>query len=265
MPIDKALTYAPKRVPHWHNSYPHHVYLDIMSESFVDIAPPSSKIRALLALLLIAPAPSVGVLVAFYGGEGALGVALWAGAKIWLFGLPVAWHLWMDKQPLSWSPMRQGGLLVGAITGLVISAIIMGAYFLFGHTMIDPDFVRQKLEPIGMTNPWVYLGGAVYWVLVNSVLEEYVYRWFIFRKCEALTSRWVAVALAAGIFVIHHAIAVNAYFDWRMTVLISLGIFIGGAIWSWMYLKYCSIWPAYLSHAIVDIGVFATGWIMIFG
>ncbi|MBI1373785.1 MAG: CPBP family intramembrane metalloprotease [Phycisphaera sp.] len=224
-----------------------------------------SRVKALLALLLIAPAPSVGVLVAFYGGEGALGVVLWAVAKVWLFGLPVAWRLWVDRQKPSLSPMREGGLAVGAATGLLIAGVIIGAYFLFAHKLIDADFVRAKLEPIGLTNRWTYLAGVGYWVLINSVLEEYVYRWFIFRKCETLMPKWPAVALAAAIFVVHHAIAVKAYFDWLPTILVSLGIFIGGALWSWMYLRYRSIWPGYLSHALVDIGVFVTGWIIIFG
>jgi membrane protease YdiL (CAAX protease family) len=42
-------------------------------------------------------------------------------------------------------------------------------------------------------------------------------------------------------------------------------VFTGGAIWSWLYVRYRSIWPGYLSHAIVDVAVFAVGWWIIFG
>ena len=49
------------------------------------------------------------------------------------------------------------------------------------------------------------------------------------------------------------------------TALCSFGIFLGGAIWSGLYVKYRSIWPCYLSHAIVDLCVFAIGAWMMFG
>ena len=43
------------------------------------------------------------------------------------------------------------------------------------------------------------------------------------------------------------------------------GIFIGGTVWSGLYLRYRSIWPGYASHAIVDVAVFGIGWWVIFG
>jgi membrane protease YdiL (CAAX protease family) len=36
-------------------------------------------------------------------------------------------------------------------------------------------------------------------------------------------------------------------------------------MWSWLYLRYRSVWPCYVSHAIVDIAVFVVGWLIIFG
>jgi membrane protease YdiL (CAAX protease family) len=49
------------------------------------------------------------------------------------------------------------------------------------------------------------------------------------------------------------------------TAICSAGIFIGGSVWSYMYVRYESIWPGYLSHAIVDLCIFGIGAFMIFG
>ena len=43
------------------------------------------------------------------------------------------------------------------------------------------------------------------------------------------------------------------------------GIFIGAGLWSGLYLRTRSVWPGYLSHAIVDVAVFAIGWRLIRG
>lgn len=66
-------------------------------------------------------------------------------------------------------------------------------------------------------------------------------------------------------FTLHHIIAMGGQFDWRITAIASFGVFVGGLIWSWMYLRYRSVWPGYLSHAIVDVAVFAIGYVLIFG
>jgi hypothetical protein len=48
-------------------------------------------------------------------------------------------------------------------------------------------------------------------------------------------------------------------------VLGSCGVFLGGAAWSWLYLRYRSIWPGYVSHAIADAAIFIIGYRLIFG
>ena len=73
-----------------------------------------------------------------------------------------------------------------------------------------------------------------------------------------------AVVLSALLFTVHHVIALRAQFGWNVTLLASAGICVGGAAWSWCYLKYRSIWPGYVSHLVVDATVFVIGWKLIF-
>ena len=64
--------------------------------------------------------------------------------------------------------------------------------------------------------------------------------------------------------VIPCVIVLAAQFNWPIVLLGSLGVFIGGAAWSWLYLRFRSIWPGYLSHAIVDAALFIIGYWLIF-
>ena len=47
--------------------------------------------------------------------------------------------------------------------------------------------------------------------------------------------------------------------------IVLLGVMIGGLVWSWMYMRYRSIWPGWVSHAIVDVAVFGVGAWVLFG
>lgn len=222
--------------------------------------PGPSRPMAALALCLLAPAPSIGVLVGLTFNEGTLGTALWVAAKFWLFGLPLFWHLLVDKRPLSWPRLTWDGVWVGAALGVLMSLIILGLFVWAGRNAMDPALLRQKILPLGLTDPSTYLAMSAYIVFVNSGLEEYVYRWFVFRKFESLVGGRLAVFGSAAIFVIHHAIILSAYSPVWLVVSGSCGVFVGGAVWSWLFLKYQSIWPPYLSHAIVDVALMGIGY-----
>jgi membrane protease YdiL (CAAX protease family) len=218
-----------------------------------------------VALLLLVPVPSIGTAAAMVLAPGPPGQAIYAVCKGWLLALPLLWLLLVDRGRLSWSPPRQGGLVVGFVLGVLVAAIIGTAYFAAGGRLIDATQVRRAAEAKGLASPLLYLGMAAYLVLVNSLLEEYVWRWFVFRKCETIMPGGLAVFASALFFTIHHVIALRALFDWEITILGAVGVMSGAAIWSWCYRRYRSIWPGYISHAIVDIAVLAIGWRLIFG
>ena len=216
--------------------------------------------RAILALLLLVPAPSIGTFCGMVLFPDSLpGVLLFGFFKVWLLVLPVAWCLLVARSRLSLSPPNKGGFMVGLLSGLGISGVILAVYLVAGDALIDKEFLTAKLTAVGLASPRAYIIGAAYWILVNSVLEEYVWRWFCVKQCEHLLSRTAAVGCSAFLFTIHHIVAMRVYFDWSAVAICALGIFIGGAIWSAMYVRYRSIWPGYLSHAIVDLCVFAIG------
>jgi len=224
----------------------------------------SDRHRALLALLLVVPAPSIGVIAALWLVPGSVGQSIYAFGKLWMIALPLVWWLRVDRKKISWSPLRRGGLGFGALSGLVIGLPIIGTYWLIGDRLVDPELMREAAAKNGLDSKSVYLGLTVQLALVNSLVEEYVWRWFVFRKSEALMSTGLAVFATAIFFSIHHALALLPQFGVPIAVLGSCGTFVGSLIWSWCYRRYGSIWPAYVSHIVVDIAVFTVGWFVLF-
>lgn len=224
----------------------------------------SDRERALAALLLVAPVPTLGVLLAMVAIPGILGRAAFLAGKAWLVLVPAAWRLLVDRQPLSWSPARRGGLGAGLLIGIATSVPIVVAAAV-AVPRIDPAPLRAVLEAMGLATPARFVAAAAAWTLANSLMEEYLWRWFVLTRCERLLPGGPALALSAALFTLHHAVAMSRYLAPGLVALACAGVFAGGWIWGWCYRRYRSIWPGWIAHVLADVAVFAAGWFLAFG
>ena len=221
--------------------------------------------RALIALLLVGLAPTVSIFISFGTDGGIISQIAYVLSKLWLVVIPLIWYLKIDKGQLSFSKPKQGGYAVAVGLGSGMSVLILLTWFMVGDK-IDGSLLRDAVEPVGLLDVRLYIGGVIYWTVLNSLLEEYVFRWFLVVKSEALVGTGApAILLSAFIFVIHHTFALLFFgFPWWANLLASVSLFIGGAIFSWLYIRYRSVWMPYIAHAICDIAVFSIGAMIIF-
>lgn len=220
--------------------------------------------RSLLALLLLVPAPSLGTAAALYWWPDLTGKVFYGFCKVVLLVLPVVWFFYLERGKLSLSPVKKGGLIVGLISGLVIAVAILGFYALVGKNLINAQLFRDSLYKVGFDSKALFIGTAIYVIIINAALEEYVWRWFVFRQCEKLMPGLLAIFASAVLFTIHHIVALRSYVDWDVTLISCAGLLIGATAWSALYWRYRSIWPGYISHIFADIAVYIIGWQILF-
>ena len=221
---------------------------------------------ALLGLILVAIAPSISVITGFAFKAGLLAIFVFIFTKVWIFGLPAFWYLRIEKGEKSLSWPENGGWKVSTLLGIGMLIVIFIAYFSIGDKLLRADELTEILDSVGLTVAWKFALAIIFWVFINSVLEEYVFRWFITSKIEQLIGGvWIPIFLSAGIFTVHHTIALAFFIDPLGNFIASLGVFIGGAIFSWLYMRYRSIWVAWVAHAIADVAIFIIGWNMVIG
>ncbi|MEM9294535.1 MAG: CPBP family intramembrane glutamic endopeptidase [Planctomycetota bacterium] len=245
---------------------------------------------ALLALVLTAPIPLIGATTAMvWFPESTAAKALFAIAKMMLMLAPLAWLLKAEKtkprlprwhgDPTS-TPrnlsgfqrsrgFRGSGMLAAHATGAAIFIAIAVAYYGFAQHWIDVGPMREKIVQMGLDNLWLYLAGALYWCTINSLLEEYFWRWFIFSRLRDVLPKsalgiTLAVIACGLLFTAHHVVALSVYFDWTTTLLASAGVFVGGVTLSLLYLRYRNIWACYVSHVYPDVIIFYLGYQLIF-
>jgi membrane protease YdiL (CAAX protease family) len=129
-----------------------------------------------------------------------------------------------------------------------------------------PARVAGMVQKFGMNSPARYLLFAVPFCLVHSLMEEYYWRWFVFGWLKRWVPLGVAVALSSLAFMAHHVILLAGYFPGRfLTVALpfSLCVAVGGAVWAWLYHRTGSLYAAWVSHAVIDVAIFAIGFEML--
>lgn len=224
-----------------------------------------TRSSALLALLLLVPVPTVGVVAAMVVAPGAPGRLVFILAKIWFLLFPAVWHLVVERGRLGWSPPTRGGLGVGVLVGIAMAAAVVAGYVGGLRSLVDPQLLASTIAEMGLGSPERFLGAAASWVLVNSLVEEYVWRWFVLRQLRALLPGAAAVVASAAAFTVHHTVAMSSYLGPGTNAVGSLAVLAAGVCWSWLYLRFGSIWPGWISHVLADLAIFGLAWSLLFG
>ena len=111
----------------------------------------------------------------------------------------------------------------------------------------------------------LFITGMFYWITINSLIEEFVFRQFIGDRLLEITGReYISVLLSAAIFTCHHTVLLSLYFEPWQNAIASLGVFIAGATWSILWLRHRSLFVCWLSHAIADLAVFGIAYLILF-
>ena len=185
-----------------------------------------SKHHPIVAISLVSFIPTISILFTLnYNDDELTSQIFFMACKLWLLIAPAYWFLRVEGREISRSPADKEGLAMGAITGLLMSAIIILMWYIFGDT-IDTEAMLTEMETTGLTDIRIYMAGMLYWIFLNSLLEEYVFRWFVTTKgIELLGSEISAIILSASLFTLHHAIALHYFgFLWWQTILASFGL-----------------------------------------
>ena len=216
----------------------------------------------MLVLLFILPAPMLGVVCSFYlpSWNGInVGGGIWLLAKVWLIVLPLLWLLCIDQQKVRWSPSSVQGIVAGIIAAIPVSIAIIATYW-FAKNMLVSAESKQLIDELGIASPVTFFMFASTMSIFNSLMEEYVWRWFVFSKFKILVGVWPAIFLSSFFFTLHHIVIMWNFGSLWLVCIGSIGLFSGGVIWAWLYNKYNSIWPGWICHVAADAVIMWIVW-----
>lgn len=195
----------------------------------------------------------------------------YALGKVVQIGLPIAWVWLTSRGELRFTRPASRGVGTGIAFGLAVGAFAFSVYWVLqSNTTVFhgvPVRIREKLNEFGVAAPMRYVALAGFLSIINSAMEEYYWRWFVFARLKKHASLATAVTVSSLGFMAHHVIVLNVYFPghfWTAVVPFSLAIAFGGAVWAWLYHQTGSLIGPWISHFLVDVAVMAIGYDLAF-
>jgi hypothetical protein len=162
-----------------------------------------------------------------------------------LWELPLvipAWWFTVRKYNVGWRALGVQGFsaeILGIGLGLMIlsmglnlvSSLVLSQF----NLQAQMDFVALFQE---LSSPWLLLVGGI---VVAPVVEELVFRGFVFAGLRERYGWWKAGLISAGIFAVIH-----------LQPLAVIQILVLGMIFAYLYHRSGSIWPAVIMHVLTN-------------
>jgi uncharacterized protein len=225
-----------------------------------------SRNRSILALLLIAPVSSIGAIASTVIAPGIVGQSIAIVCGIWMLIFPLGWYRLVERQNLRLKLLANRGLPAGISLAILMFGVILSSYWFMGKYWLNIPDVRARVSQMGMNIPLMIYGFGTFQTLVNSLIEEYVWRWFVDRHCRLVWSKTWSLLISAIFFTLHHVVLLVAYCDdWRLVLVGSIAVFIAGLLWSRCRRVYDSLLPSYLSHLAADLALQIVSWQVLLG
>ncbi len=194
--------------------------------------------------------------------------ALYALTKVFTLLWPLAAYRFLLRERLpglreGWGPHLRA-VPLGAATGVLMAAAMIGvmltpagAFILAGAANI-----RIKAQELGILE-W-YWPFALFLSFVNSLVEEYYWRWFLYGGLRRGLPGWRAHALAGAAFAAHHVVVMTQFFPGAAGVVLGGAVGAGGVVMSLLYERQGSLAGAWVCHLIVDLAIMGVGYRILF-
>ena len=226
----------------------------------------------LLSLGLVFPAiMTYGFFVAAADAATSIQQLVMAVGKGVQFALPLLWWQWHRQQPGSLPRFGWEGVGWGTLFGITVVTTMWLAYFGWlapAQALADlPAEVQRKVTGLGCDTPAKFAALGCFYTIIHSFLEEYYWRWFLFGGLRRFCRPRTAMVISSLGFMAHHVVVLAKFLGCfsPATWLFSLGVAVGGAFWAWLYERSGKLYAPWISHMIVDAGIFLLGYQLVFG
>ncbi len=213
----------------------------------------------LFALMLFACA-----IMAVVDGILQPGYIVKSAIKIVLFALlPLLFSRWdANLEVKSFLKPQKRGLLISLALGVALYGVILGAYFLIGPFFDFSAIAGSLTQNAGVTRD-NFLSVSLYISFVNSFLEEFFFRGFLFSNLKGLLGRGSAYLFSALPFSLYHVAMMIGWFSPFLFLLVMVGLLVGGMIFNRLNEALDSIYASWLTHMFANFAINTIGFMLL--
>lgn len=162
-----------------------------------------------------------------------------------------------------WELLRpqKKGLILSVGLGVGLYAVILGGYFILAPFFDFSAIAGSLTENAGVTKD-NFLFVSLYISFVNSLLEEFFFRGFLFSNIKPV-SRGGAYLFSSVVFALYHVAMMLGWFSPLLFVLVMLGLTVGGAIFNYLNEKLDTIYCSWLVHMFANFAINTIGFLLL--
>ena len=156
---------------------------------------------------------------------------------------------------------RRKALLPALALGGAVYGVILGGYFLL-RNWIDFSGIVDSLSSGAGVNKDNFLFISLYISFVNSLLEEFFFRGFLFANLKDSAGRGMAYGFSSLMFALYHVAMMIGWFHPAVTLLLIAGLTVGGMIFNFLNEKQENICTSWLVHMFANFAINTVGFIL---
>lgn len=157
--------------------------------------------------------------------------------------------------------VQKKGFMTALFLGVGIYALIVGGYFALSRFIDFSGIVGALSENAGVQKG-NFLFVALYISFINSLLEEFFFRGFVFLNLKKRCSRSFAYGFSALAFSLYHVAMMIGWFALWVFGLVLAGLLIGGVIFNYLDEKQETIYTSWLTHMCANFAINTVGFIL---
>jgi len=156
--------------------------------------------------------------------------------------------------------IRKKGFVIALGLGVGIYLLIIGAWWVVKHWVDFSGIAGNLTQSAGVTKD-NFLYVSLYISFVNSLLEEFFFRGFLFTNLKQ--NRKLAYCFSALAFSLYHVAMMIGWFSIWLTGLVLLGLFVGGLIFNALNDRNDCIYVSWLTHMFANFAINTIGFILL--
>ena len=153
------------------------------------------------------------------------------------------------------------GITAALVLGIAIYAFILTAYFLLRGVLDFSGVATSLSQNAGVTGD-NFIFVALYISLINSALEEFFFRGFVFRSLRR-NGALPAYLFSSGAFALYHIAMMIGWFSVPLTILILIGLVVGGVIFNALNERFGTLYVSWAVHMFANFAINTIGFILL--
>ncbi len=162
------------------------------------------------------------------------------------------------RESLGIDHIKFNQLKTGFILGGIVFCIIISAYFLLG-SLVDFDGIKNELQTKLMISASTFIFVGLYITFINSLMEEFFFRGFIFLEIYKSGNRKTAYFISSVLFGLYHMAMFKTWFPPSISVLAVASLILSGLVFNRLNIKSRHFLNSWIVHIFADCAIIMIG------